>query len=420
MTRLRPWATALLAVGVTLCLALWVAANTPGDARQIDTALDATLVVHSADGSRFLGSAFLWQDGEVAVTNAHILAGDSRVLLTNRANQSVIADLRTKDSARDVAVLDLSRHMGNGLNPAPAPELGSPVIAVGAPLEAGFTVTRGVMSAHRQVLPAVPLRFLQHDAAINPGSSGGPLLDERGHVVAMNTRIADGSRFFVGISYAVPADVIAGVVSGQLPPVPELGLALRHVSPAVARSLGIEVTPGGLLIDDVTPGGTAEAAGLKAGDVLFASGLTELSRPGDLAMVLAQTDGPLPLSLHRGSELVELTLTPTPPAAAETRSRASDPMPKQATFAGLGITLNSENIVQLDENGPAYAAGLATGDRIEAIGASPFAGQIRMSLPALLRVRRGDVTTHILIDPTRRVLRPLGGGNALDPDVTLF
>lgn len=426
MTSLRPWIAAALAACLTLVVALSVALSVTlapaqnGVERAIDRGLDATLVVRTPDGAGFLGSAFLWQDGTLAVTNAHILKGHAEVQLDTRDGQQILAQVTATDAERDIAVLSLPTAPAPGLTAAPIPTLGQPVIALGAPLQSTFTATRGILSAQRQVLPAVPVQFLQHDAAINPGSSGGPLIDTQGNVVGINTRIADGSRYYIGISYALPADLITPMVAGTLPPVVPLGLALRPLTDPLAQALGTEAT--GLLIDDVTPGGTADAGGLRAGDILTTAGSAPLRQPGDLSMALARATGSLPLGLVRDGAPVEITVDlpdPGPPPATTARNAPPATPDTRTTLAALGVTLKGARVIALDDSGAAYAAGLATGDVIEAIGPDPFA-TTDLTLPALLRIRRGETTTHILIDPTRRTLRPLGGGNALDPDVTLF
>lgn len=422
MTSLRPWIAAALAAWLTLAIAFWALPRQPDEGRALSRALDATLILRSADGAKFLGSAFLWQGGEIAVTNAHVLAGHDRVEVTTRDGQTRLAEVAATDDRRDIALLALPASLGPGLSPAPAPAIGTTVLATGAPLQAGFTATRGILSAHRQVLPAVPMRFLQHDAAINPGSSGGPLIDARGGLIGMNTRIADGSRYYVGISYAVPAPLIAAMVTGDLRPVPDLGLALRPMTPTLGAALHIE-TPKGLLLDDVTQGNAADQAGLRPGDILLRAAGDDLADPGDLAMAIDAAASPLSLLIRRGDEEITLALALPRPAPASPQpdptplSRSLHPTP--VPLRDFGVTLSGPRITAIDETGPAYAAGLAVGDVIEAAGQTPFTGQ-RLDLPALLRIRRGTGTTHILIDPSRRSLRPLGGGNALDPDVTLF
>lgn len=111
------------------------------------------------------------------------------------------------------------------------------MFATGAPLEAAFTLTQGIVSAlARQIDPTQPIGYLQHSAAVNPGSSGGPLVDAAGDVLGINTRISDGSRFFVGIAYAVPvADVSDFAAHGPLPEHPPLACNCARWSPDQGR-----------------------------------------------------------------------------------------------------------------------------------------------------------------------------------------
>jgi serine protease Do len=120
---------------------------------------------------------------------------------------------------------------------------------------------------------AVPMLMLQHDAAVNPGSSGGPLVDAEGRLLGMNSQIADGSRMFVGIAYAIPGAelqrIVTGLILETLPPFPTLGLTARPVDRQIAETLG--VAPQGLLIDAVAPGSAGRAAGLRPGDIITAA-----------------------------------------------------------------------------------------------------------------------------------------------------
>ncbi|WP_136637317.1 S1C family serine protease [Pseudooceanicola onchidii] len=421
MTPFRPWIAAALASLLTVLVALWaMPADAPTD-RAIDRTLEATLVVHSADGARFLGSALLWGEGRVALTNHHLLTGETQVQLTTRDDHRVLARVTAVDPARDLAQLELDEHLGPGLQAVDPPAIGSPVLAVGAPLEAGWTVTRGIVSATRQVLPAVPVRFLQHDAAINPGSSGGPLVDPQGGLIGMNTRIADGSRFYVGLSYAIPADLLTDFVAGRLRPVPQLGLALRVIHPAIGRALS-QPPRQGLLVDSVEVGGAAAEAGLTAGDLLLSAAGQTLHTPGDMAMALAQPPAPpIDLTILRDGQRRTLALS-LPADDPSPRAARAVPAPGPVPITDLGLTLAPDGTVQtINETGPAYVSGLSAGDVIRRIDGAAFPGpDAQVTPPTLLLVTRGQDTLHVLIDPASRRLRPLGGANAIDPDVIPF
>ncbi len=154
----------------------------------------------------------------------------------------------------------------------------------------------------RQTDIAVPMLLLQHDAAVNPGSSGGPLVDAEGRLLGMNSQIADGSRMFVGIAYAIPTAeldrIVTGLVEETLPPFPTLGLTARPVDRQVAEALGTDAQ--GLLIDAVAPGSLAEISGLQPGDTIIQASGTTFIAPGDFAFAIesATADGSATLDIE--------------------------------------------------------------------------------------------------------------------------
>ena len=420
------------ALAALLVVAL-VALIQPASASPLDDAMDAVFTVRSNDAEdRFLGSAFLWADGTVAVTNAHVVGDAEEVRLIDRHGADLTALVIARDPVRDVAVLSIPEGT-QGLQLAPdAPELGDEVFALGAPLGVEFTLTEGRISTlARQTDIAVPMLMLQHDAAVNPGSSGGPLVDAEGRLIGMNSQIADGSRMFVGIAYAIPTAelhrIVTGLIDETLPPFPTLGLTARPVDRQIAETLG--VAPLGLLIDAVAPGSLAAAAGLRAGDILTAVSGTPLAHPGDFAFVIeaaTPTETASLMILRAGQEHV-LTLPLADVSDTGLRTRELPRLPAAVasyTFATLGVTLDAEGTVtDLTANSPALLAGLAKGDRILAINGSPQdLASYELSAPALLLVEAPGATRHIRLDPWHAPegVRPLGGANVLDPDVVVF
>jgi serine protease Do len=443
----RPAAALHAALRALILTALLALAAPPAraadpDADALARALAATLVVRTADGAQaLLGSAFLWGDDGLAVTNAHVVGIAGRVLVVFADGRSREATVLARDEVRDIAVLDLGQPMGEGLRPAAAtPALGQSVWAFGAPLGVEFTMTQGMISAlARQVEPQVPIRMLQHDAAVNPGSSGGPLVDAAGRLVGMNSRIADGSRTFVGMGFAISAAdlsrLVPALLDGSLAPMPRLGLRVRAVDARLGRALQAE---GGLLVDHVDIGGIADRAGIEAGDILLALGGTPIVGAGSLAFLI---EAALPLGgaemiLLRGGETVELFLNLEPPrlrlAPVGGGDRDAPSRVSAYTLARMGITLEDDGrIRRLTANSPAAFAGVAEGDvvlamngmRLDSPAAVAAARERRFAEPAVLLVRRRDgSTTHVVLDPwdTGRGLRPVGGANVLDPDVVLF
>ena len=209
------------------------------------------------------------------------------------------------------------------------------------------------------------MRLLQHDAAVNPGSSGGPLIDAAGRVVDMNSRIADGSRHCIGLSFAIAAPnldrIVAGLIDGTLLPMPDLGLHLRQVSREIALALG--VAQGGILVDRVATGSIADRAGLAAGDVIFAARGRALTGLGDLAFALdaALPAGNLPVTLLRGGIPLDRLITFATPGI--------DPAPRDTggalvllavyRLAEPGLALDdTARVTGITDNSPALFAGL--------------------------------------------------------------
>jgi serine protease Do len=423
------------ALAALLVLTL-VATIGPARAAPLDAAMDKVFTVRSSDAEdRFLGSAFLWQDGTVAVTNAHVVGEADGVRLIDRHGAEFIALVIARDPVRDVAVLSVPEG-APGLALAPvAPHLGDEVFALGAPLGIEFTLTEGrISSLARQVDIAVPVLMLQHDAAVNPGSSGGPLVDAGGRLLGMNSQIADGSRMFVGIAYAIPAGeltrIVTGLIEETLPPFPTLGFTARPVDRKIAETL--MVAPQGLLIEAVAPGGPAETTGLKAGDILIATDGSPLANPGDFAFAIeaATLDREISLTLLRAGQeqTVILALAEEEPAGLRTREAPASLPPATVasySFAALGVTLDPQGgVTALTDNSPALFAGLAQGDRILAINGAPQdLTTYRITAPALLLLQApGGATRHIRLDPWHAPegFRPVGGANVLDPAVVVF
>ena len=423
-----------------LVVLVLVALVGPATASPLDAAMDRVFTVRSADAEdRFLGSAFLWTDGTVAVTNAHVVGDAADVRLVDRHGVEATALVIARDAVRDVAVISLPPEFADGGKrlqlAAKAPELGDEIFALGAPLGIEFTLTEGRISATaRQVDIAVPLMMLQHDAAVNPGSSGGPLVDIDGRLLGMNSQIADGSRMFVGIAYAISAAdldlIVTGLIDETLPPFPALGLTARPVDRQVAEALGIGAA--GLLVDGVEAGGLAEAAGLQGGDVILGLDGTALAAPGDLAFALdrASRVGETVFNVLRVGKIIDLALALDRSVEAEGLqlrqvSGSLPEMVKSYRLAALGLMLDDTGAVTaVTESSPALLAGLALGDRIVTINGQTvdLATYEVTGATLILLEAPGGATRHIHLDPWGDTdgVRPVGGANVLDPDVVVF
>lgn len=406
----------------------------------LERALALTLVVRSADAEdRFLGSAFYFGGQGRVVTNAHVVGQVRDVRLVGQDGTVFPGVVIAVDPVRDLALIRTA-DLAVAIPAGPPPSLGQRVYAMGAPMEAGFTLTDGIIGhLGRQVDPQQPVLYLQHSAPVNPGSSGGPLVDAEGRLVGVNTRIADGSRYFFGIAYAVSvADVGAFLHEAEaqaIPDLPALGLHLRALTPGMRAALGHDGP--GVLVDHVTAGKLADAAGVMAGDVLTGIGGQGITRPGDVALTLARlARGGLPaqITVQRGGatrtlplDLGAATATPvTPMAPAEVARKDS------YTLAEMGVVLDNTGVIDLPasaEDAAAFFAGLRSGDRVLRINGEDLSPDLLARVrtrkfldPVLLLVQLSDGSTrHYMMDPwSKGGLRPSSRANVLDQDIVIF
>ena len=229
--------------------------------------------------SKSLGSGVIVDPSGLVVTNYHVIKGMTQVKVALSDRREFEAEIVLRDPRTDLAVLRIKggdhfpfMEMGD----SDALEVGDFVIAIGDPFGVGQTVTQGIVSAlaRTQIGASDYGFFIQTDAAINPGNSGGALVDLDGRLVGINSMIYSRSGGSMGIGFAIPVNMVKGVVSaalhgGQTVKRPWLGATLQDVSKDIADNLGLE-RPTGALVVDVVAQGPAAAAGLKRGDVIAA------------------------------------------------------------------------------------------------------------------------------------------------------
>jgi serine protease Do len=258
---------------------------------------------------RGAGSGFFISSDGYVVTNNHVVQGASKITVHTTDDRILKARVIGHDEATDLAVLkvDASGLPFVSFEDRAKPRVGDWVVAVGNPFDLGGTATAGIVSAlgRRNVSGSSYVDFMQIDAPINRGNSGGPTFDLHGRVVGVNTAIFSPSGGSVGIGFDIPAEVAASV-SRQLISAGKvtrgyLGATVQDVTPDIAGSLG--VAKGGALVADVAPGGPAAAAGIRSGDLVLkidgrpVTGASDLTRQvagfhaGDTIRLEVRRDG---------------------------------------------------------------------------------------------------------------------------------
>ena len=221
-----------------------------------------------------MGSGFIISSDGLILTNAHVVreAKDVTVKLSDRREYS--AKVLGLDTATDIAVLriDAKDLPVVRLGDPKSLEVGDPVLAIGAPYGLEQTATQGIVSAKGRSLPGdAVVPFIQTDAAVNPGNSGGPLFDGSGSVVGINAQIYSRSGGFQGLSFAIPINVALKVkdqiVATGKAQHGRLGVTVQDLNQSLADSFGLKRVDGAL-ISNVAPDSAAAEAGLKSGDVI--------------------------------------------------------------------------------------------------------------------------------------------------------
>jgi serine protease Do len=242
-----------------------------------------------------LGSGFIASSDGYVVTNAHVLSNAAQIIVRLADASEHAARLVGADAKTDIALLKVE---ATGLPVIPFGdsdrlEVGEPVMAIGNPFGLDQTVTTGIVSAKERFIGSGPYDdFIQTDASVNPGNSGGPLLDARGTLVGINTAIFSESGGSIGIGFAIPVN-LAKQVLPQLRAKGAvtrgyLGVSVAPVSPDVARALGLDGRRGAL-VAEVMARSPAALAGLQPGDVIVRYQEAPIEAPQDLTRRMAAT-----------------------------------------------------------------------------------------------------------------------------------
>ena len=333
--------------------------------------------IHGA-GSGFFISA----DGYV-VTNNHVVEGADKITVHTSDDRILKARLIGRDPATDIAVVKVEAHDQPfvSFEDRAKPRVGDWVVAVGNPFNLGGSATAGIVSAlgRKNVSGSNYVDFMQIDAPINSGNSGGLTFDLAGRVVGVNTAIYTPSGGSVGIGFDIPADVVASV-SKQLISTGKvmrgfIGAQVQDVTAEIAESLGLKGK--GALVAEVTEGGPAAAAGLQAGDVVLQVNGAPISTASDLtrAVGLARAGDPIHLQVRRDGQVREITVRSGLRPAEESLASNDRSAPRGETGEGpmlsaLGLQVAPDaqgkgvRIAGVDDSSDAAQKGLRRGDVI--------------------------------------------------------
>ncbi|HEX4767617.1 MAG TPA: Do family serine endopeptidase [Lichenihabitans sp.] len=368
-----------------------------------------------AQGSGFFISA----DGYI-VTNNHVVENATDVEVVTQDGKTIPAKVVGTDKKTDLALLKVAGENFPYVQwSGTTPRVGDWVIAVGNPFGLGGTVTAGIVSARGRDIGAGPYDdFLQIDAPVNRGNSGGPTFNTQGQVVGINTAIFSPSGGSVGIGFAIPTEVAKTVINDLKTTGSVargwIGVQIQPVTSDIADSLGLKDTKGALVAEP-QKGSPAADAGIKSGDVITAVNNETVDSPRELARKIASMgpDKKVELTVwHEGAQkTVDLTLGTLPSDKQEAKAETGAPA-DTSQLSSLGLTLvpastiagaGNEGVVvaDIDPEGVAAQKGLKSGDVIlEAAGKSVARpGDIVAALDAakkegrkavLLRVKSGD------------------------------
>jgi len=340
---------------------------------------------HSQGGGRALGSGFVLTADGYVVTNNHVVEDATSVKVSFQNGDDYDATVIGTDPKTDLALLKIKSdksfpHVDFAKTEA---KVGDTVMAVGNPFGLGGTVTRGIISAHHRDIGNGPYDdFLQVDAAINKGNSGGPTFNLDGEVVGINTAIYSPSGGSVGIGFAIPAatasTIIDNLKTNHKITRGWLGVQIQPISADIADSMGLSGTKGAL-VADLTAKSPAVKAGIKSGDVILKVDDTEIASDRDLAKVIAgmQPGKDVNLSIIRDGKPQTVTVTlgtlPTDKAQLASADQGSGAAGAPDTGTGLsayGLEVQGlgagkgVKITKIDPNSAAADLGLKEGDVI--------------------------------------------------------
>jgi serine protease Do len=382
----------------------------------------------NSEQSSGVGSGFIMSADGYVMTNAHVVDDADTIYVTLTDKREFKAKLIGVDERTDVAVVKIQASSLPAITVGDSNKVrvGEWVLAIGSPFGLDNTVTAGIVSAKgRDTGDYLP--FIQTDVAVNPGNSGGPLINMAGEVIGINSQIYSRTGGFMGISFAIPIDE-AMRVADQLKTTGKvtrgrIAVAIGEVTKEVADSLGLPKAQGAL-VSSVEAGGPADKAGIQPGDIILKYNGHDVSTATDLPRMVGDTKPGTKstITVWRKGQSRDLPITIAemqPDKVAKTEAKKAQP-PKASASNTLGIAVSEipadqkkalklTNGVMVDAvEGPAARAGFQKGDIILRIGdtditsAKQFdavAQNVDPSKMVAVLVRRGDNTQFVPLRP---------------------
>ena len=335
--------------------------------------------------SQGLGSGFIVSPDGYIVTNAHVVDGATEVTVKLTDRREFTAKVVGADKRTDIALIkiDAKNLPALDLSAPPGVKQGEWVIAIGSPFGFENSVSAGIVSGVHRALPGGQMTpFIQTDVAVNPGNSGGPLLNVAGQVVGVNSQIYSRSGGFMGLSFAIPADV-AAKVADQLKTHGKvshgrLGVGIQQLDQSLAQSFGLPDSSGAL-VGTVEKGSPAEKAGIKTGDVIRKIDGVAMNDSTDVTSRIGNAAPGTKIAVEVWRDGKPVTINATVGTFDEEKVAKADDGKQDKGRLGLALRpltpdekkeVGHDGLVVENATGPAAKAGIQPGDLVVGVGAT--------------------------------------------------